>query len=634
MYAIVDIETTGGYAANNAITEVAIVLHDGNRELKRYETLVNPAMAIPRYVQALTGITDEMVADAPYFNEIAPFVYEWLHSAIFVAHNVNFDYSFLKHQLKACGFDLDCKKLCTVRLSRKAFPGAPGYGLGKICRHLDIEIPNRHRAGGDADATVLLFERILATGAQEHIPGMLKGKNKEQYLPVHLPAEQLERLPEQPGVYYFHDGKGKVIYVGKAKNLRKRVTSHFSNNKPGRQKQEFLRNIHAVTYETTGTELMAFLLECIEIRRLWPIYNRSLKRFEQIYGLYIFEDRNGYTRLAIEKKRPRLQPVYSFSMLTEGHSLLWKLIREWKLCPKLCFIQTGEGLCEGVREHYCHGACEQKEGSASYNERVRQALQSLTDGLPSFGLLDEGRNPQEKSCILVEQGRFYGMGYLPAAYLPAAAPLTAGYDRMPAIGELKPLLTPYPENDYIRGLVYQHVEKWPAKKFDLRLVTITLALSLFFISCHSPSADQAATGADSATAKPPVNAIHNPEFRQQVKKEAVAEYTAKMHDPLNPNWFFSVRLYETSKTLAYRVNMRYEELEADDTLKLPDLGTPPKPVIQKGKDSNSCMIGFMDSDNQFREYKLVSVKGDQLAIKAVKHYAVTQGYRLVDEDSR
>ena len=209
---------------------------------------------------------------------------------------------------------------------------------------------------------------------------------------------------------------------------------------------------------------MAFLLECIEIRRLWPLYNRSLKRFEQTYGLYRFEDRNGYFRLAIEKKRRHLQPVYSFSMLTEGHTLLWRLIREWNLCPRLCFLRTGEGPCEGVGEHYCNGACEQKEDRALYNERVEQAVRSLVDSLPSFGLLDEGRNPQEKSCILVEQGRFYGMGYLPADAPPAN-------DRgdLTGIGELKSWLTAYPENEYIRGLVYQHVEKWPAKKIDLRL---------------------------------------------------------------------------------------------------------------------------------------------------------------------
>lgn len=459
MYAIVDIETTGGYAANNAITEVAIVLHNGNREVKRYETLINPGMTIPRYVQALTGITDEMVADAPYFNEIAAFLHEWLQDAVFVAHNVNFDYSFLKHQLKACGLDLECKKLCTIRLSRKVFPGSPGYSLGKLCDHLEIPIPNRHRAGGDAGATVLLFERILQAGGEEHVRHMLKGKSKEQYLPVNLPAEQVERLPETPGVYYFHDVKGKVIYVGKAINLRRRVGSHFSNNKPGRQKQEFLRNIHAISHEPTGTELMAFLLECIEIRRLWPIYNRSLKRFEQTYGLYAFEDRNGYLRLAIEKRKRQLQPLYTFSMLVEGQNLLWKLIREWKLCPKLCFIQTGEGPCEGIKEQFCHGACEQKEGIAEYNQRVEEAMQSLIKNLPSFTLLDEGRHPEEKSCILVEQGKFYGMGYVPAD------------SGISDTEELKTLLTHYPENDYIRGLVYQYVEKWPAKKVDIRLTT-------------------------------------------------------------------------------------------------------------------------------------------------------------------
>lgn len=452
MYAIVDIETTGGYAANNAITEVAIVLHDGNREVKRYETLVHPGQTIPRYVQALTGITDEMVAHAPRFDEIAASVYEWLKDAIFVAHNVNFDYSFLKLQLKACDLDLDCKKLCTVRLSRKVFPGIPGYSLGNLCRHLGISNLNRHRAGGDADATVRLFEMILEAGGLEQIRLMLRGKNKEAYLPIHLPAEQLERLPQVPGVYYFHDQKGKVIYVGKAKNLRHRVSSHFSNNKPGRQKQEFMRNICSITYEMTGTELMAFLLECIEIKRLWPAYNRSLKRFEPSYGLYVYEDRNGYSRLIVEKKRRQLQPVYTFSLLQEGRNLLQKLIREWELCPKLCFIQTGEAPCEGLRLKSCHGACEQMESPDSYNKRVLDAIDSLMKGLPSFALLDQGRHAEEKSCILIEQGRFYGMGYLPAD------------NQIPDAAALKDYLTAYPENDYMRGLVYQYAEKWPAKK--------------------------------------------------------------------------------------------------------------------------------------------------------------------------
>ena len=460
MYAIVDIETTGGYATNNAITEVAIVLHDGIRELKRYETLVNPGMPIPRYVQALTGINDDMVADAPYFNEIAEVVHEWLTGAIFIAHNVNFDYSFIKHQLKACGLDLDSKKLCTVRLSRKTFPGAPSYSLGNICRHLGIDISNRHRAGGDADATVLLFESILKAGGLEHVRSMLKGNSREQYMPTHLPAGELEKLPETPGVYYFHDQKGKVIYVGKAKNLRRRVCSHFSNNKPGRQKQDFLRNIYSISHETTGTELMAFLLECVEIRRLWPAYNRSMKRFQQTYRLYIYEDRSGYARLVLEKHRRQLLPVYTFSLLWEGQNILWKLIRQFNLCPKLCFIQKGEGACEGMKEDYCQGACEHKEPPEAYNQRVQQAVEGLIGSLPTFTLVDEGRHPDEKSCILVEQGRFYGMGYLPADQ-------SWGQHNLPDASELKAFLTQYPENDYMRGLVYQEVEKWPYKRFNL-----------------------------------------------------------------------------------------------------------------------------------------------------------------------
>jgi DNA polymerase-3 subunit epsilon len=452
MYAIVDIETTGGYAANNAITEVAIVLHDGNREVKRYETLVQPGQPIPRYIQALTGITDEMVAEAPCFEEIAPVVHEWLKDSVFVAHNVNFDYSFLKHQLEACGLDLQSKKLCTIRLSRKMFPGISSYSLGNICQHLGIAISNRHRAGGDADATATLLERIIQAGGLEHIRVMLKGKNKEQYLPINLPAEQIERLPQVPGVYYFHDQKGKVIYVGKAKNLRHRVTSHFSNNKPGRQKQEFMRNIWSVSCETTGTELMAFLLECIEIKRLWPVYNRSLKRFEPSYGLYVYEDRNGYLRLVLEKKKRQMVPVYTFSRLEDGRQLLLRLVREAELCPKLCFIQTGEGPCEGLRLHTCHGACEQQEIPDSYNRRVEEAIALLQRDLPSFALLDNGRHGEERSCILIEQGRFYGMGYLPAD--------NSIYDTE----MLKDYLTRYPENDHMRSLVYQYAEKWPAKK--------------------------------------------------------------------------------------------------------------------------------------------------------------------------
>jgi len=237
MFAIVDIETTGGYASGNSISEIAIAIHDGEKMVNYFETLINPQTPIPGYIQVLTGITNAMVSQAPLFEEVASKIYSLLQDKVFVAHNVNFDYSFVRHQLAQCGYELDCKKLCTVRLGRKVLPGHKSYSLGNLCRSLEIEIEQRHRAGGDTLATVKLFECIVKNDLDGDIQAMLKGKSKEQFLPPNLPAEKVAKLPSCPGVYYFHNQKGKIVYVGKAKDLRKRVNSHFSNNKPGKQKK-------------------------------------------------------------------------------------------------------------------------------------------------------------------------------------------------------------------------------------------------------------------------------------------------------------------------------------------------------------------------------------------------------------
>ena len=455
LYAIVDIETTGGYAAANGITEIAVFITDGKNILNQFHTLLNPVYTIPKYVEALTGITNEMVEFEKPFSSIAYELYELLSDKIFVAHNVNFDYSFVKYHLAQSGYDLNCKKLCTIRLGRKILPGSPGYGLGKICKHLGITIENRHRASGDAKATAHLFHHLLHCDANGHVQTMLNNKSKEQFLPPNISSSTIKKLPEQPGVYYFHDKKGKVIYVGKAKSLSKRVNGHFSNNKPNRQKQEFLKKIYNISYKTTATELMAFILESIEIKKLWPEQNRSMKRFEQAYGLYSFEDRRGYIRLCIEKKKKNLKPLYTFNLLAEGHNLLRKLVQQFELCPRLCFLQAENIFCQSFIEKKCKGACEQKESAQEYNARVFACIQHLNSELPSFALVDYGMRKEEQSFILMEKGRFYGMGYLPAN------------TSVPTIDDLKNQLTPYAENDYIRGLIYQHVAKYPSKKISL-----------------------------------------------------------------------------------------------------------------------------------------------------------------------
>jgi DNA polymerase-3 subunit epsilon len=455
LYAIVDIETTGGYAAAGGITEIAIRITDGEKIIHRYETLVNPVYTIPRYVESLTGITNAMVEDARHFKMIADELYELLSDKIFVAHNVNFDYSYLKYYFKEAGYDLDCKKLCTIRLGRQILPGYKSYSLGNFCREIGIEIEHRHRAGGDAEATAKLFHHLLQKDTNGHVQNMLKVKSKEQSIPPNLPAKQIRQLPQNPGVYYFHDNKGKVIYVGKAKNLSKRVNSHFANNKPNRQKQEFLRNIHSITYKTTATELMAFILENVEIKKFWPSQNRSLKRFEQAYALYSFEDRNGYLRLAIEKKNKNIKPLYTFNLLGEGHTLLRNLSHQFQLCPKLCFLQHSTIECEGIKDGRCSGSCEHRESRENYNVRVIECIEQLNKDLPTFALVDYGLSHEQQSCILMEKGRFYGMGYLPS------------HINISGIDDLKNYITPYSENDYIRGLVYQHAVKFPHKKIAL-----------------------------------------------------------------------------------------------------------------------------------------------------------------------
>ncbi len=440
MYAIIDIETTGGHATAHGITEIAIILHNGRETEGTFHTLINPQVSIPRHITALTGITNEMLYDAPLFKDVADKIFNLLQYRVFVAHNVNFDYSFIKNQLNDAGYNLTAKKLCTVRMARKVLPGYASYSLGNLCRELNISITNRHRAMGDALATVQLFEKVLQNDSNGVVAGMLKGRSKEQYLPPHLPAPQIEQLPVTPGVYYFYNQKKKIVYVGKAANLQQRVKGHFSNNDGSKRKQEFLRNIYAVSCRVCSSELSALILESTEIRRLWPQYNRSQKKYHHEYGLYTYEDQNGYLRLVIEKKKKHLLPVYTFNLLHEGQVLLRNMINEFELNEALCFVK--KGVTPVVTDV-----------AAQYNVKVKKAISALHEKLPTF-LLSDGED-ETANYFLMEKGRFAGMGQLQKEAVRED------------IESIKNKLTVYADNDYIRGLIYQFAEKHPEKKIEI-----------------------------------------------------------------------------------------------------------------------------------------------------------------------
>src|SRR6185437_1998988 len=205
MYAVVDIETTGGYASGNGITEIAIFLTDGKKVTDSFHSLINPECYIPSFITSLTGITNEMVQDAPTFEDIADEVENFTKDRVFVAHNVNFDYSFIKQEFSALGLKFERKKLCTVRLSRKIFPNLPSYSLGNLCGSLGIKIKDRHRAKGDAEATTKLLHLLVKGDNESFIDKSLKRTSRETLLPANLPKEDFEALPEEAGVYYFHD---------------------------------------------------------------------------------------------------------------------------------------------------------------------------------------------------------------------------------------------------------------------------------------------------------------------------------------------------------------------------------------------------------------------------------------------
>lgn len=453
MYAIVDIETTGAYAAANGITEISIQVLDGTKVVQRYETLVNPVHRIPPYIAAMTGITDQMVAEAPLFEEIAEEVYDILKDKIFVAHSVNFDYSFIKSQLQFCGFELNTPKLCTVRLSRKIIPGFQSYSLGKLCHALGIAHINQHRAGGDTDATVSLFKLLIKNDTGQHISKSLLRTSKEHVLPPNVPKTDFEKLPYTAGVYYFHDEKGKIVYVGKAKNIRYRVSSHFSNNSTSRQKQNFMRYVYHISFEECGTELAAAVKESAEIKRLWPKFNAAQKKREDIYGLISYYDQSGYLRLAIDKIRTGAEVLSSYHNIDNAKAVLRQLVNDFNLCARLCFISE-ELYNEKLHRVFCKGACEKKETAEAYNERVFAAIEKLKS-LPSFAIIDKGVNHDDKSCILVWQGRFYGMGFISAD----------AQIQQPEY--FKDLVTPYKENSAITNMLFGYAKRYPQKVIHL-----------------------------------------------------------------------------------------------------------------------------------------------------------------------
>ena len=408
MYCIVDIETTGGNSRGNRITEIAIYKHDGERIIDEYQTLINPECRIPYNIVQLTGITDEMVQHAPRFFEVARDIVDFTKDCVFVAHNCPFDYNFVRSEFRSLGYEYERETLCTVKTSRKLIPGHPSYSLGKLCRSLGIEIHARHRAAGDALATTKLFEILLENDDQ----GLIQcNRKREVGYNSPLPREVLDALPDKTGVYYMHDEKGEVIYVGKSKKIRSRIISHL-NNYNTRRSVEMMQSVHHITTEVTGSELISLLLESSEIKSLKPKFNRAQRRALYTYGIFRELDENGYLNFEIRKIKKGEVPLVSVSGAEDGRKELEHYCRELELCQGLCgMYKCGKG-CLHFALKQCRGAGMGLESPEEYNDRAYQLTERFQYHKRNMMIVDRGRSDDEWAIVLIENGAYIGYGFI------------------------------------------------------------------------------------------------------------------------------------------------------------------------------------------------------------------------------
>lgn len=416
MYAIVDIETTGTNASYNCITEVAIYVHDGEKIVDEWHSLINPMREIPPFIVQMTGISNDMVANSPEFADVANEIYSILHDKIFVAHNAGFDYGFLKSHLLENGYDLTTKKLCTVRLSRKIFPGFKSYSLGKLSDSLGVVLENRHRAQGDALATAKIFSMLLANDKENHFTTALKRSSKEQHLPPNMNKAELENLPTGCGVYYFHDATGKIIYVGKAKNIKSRVFGHFTYADYHGKENDLRNSVYSITCTLTGNELIALLLESEEIKRKFPKFNNAQKQWDRNYCIFKYLDQKGYIHLAIERYNVKKEVQKVFPDFLSARNYLIDKVQTFQLCAKYCHLQSVKKACYNVELGKCFGACIEQETTDAYNARLLDAIASFRDENDTYYVIGKGRDSNEKSVIYVEKGHYLGFGYFEAGW--------------------------------------------------------------------------------------------------------------------------------------------------------------------------------------------------------------------------
>lgn len=409
MYAVLDIETTGGKYNEEGITEIAIHKFDGHKVVDKFISLVNPEKEIQPFVVKLTGINSKMLRTAPKFHEVAKRIVEITEDTVLIAHNAQFDYRILRTEFRRLGFNFERKTLCTVELSQKLLPDAESYSLGKLVRSLGIAVSDRHRANGDALATLKLFKLLLAKDSdKEIIQSVVKAETLGELSPRQL--DMVDNVPSETGVYYLHNKDGDIIFIGKSTNIKKRVNQHFT--KSGDRARKLQKETKKVSFEKTGSELAAQLKEYEELRRNRPKYNQRQK--SRVFSHVIYEnvDQKGYASLQIESAGPvQKNSITTFNSIHSAKNTLHEISLEFELCDKINGTSEAKTNCGKYEDGKCLGACIDKENVDTYNARVHQAIEKYSSNNKNIVIVDKGRDIGEYCAILIQNGQFKGLGF-------------------------------------------------------------------------------------------------------------------------------------------------------------------------------------------------------------------------------
>ena len=350
-----------------------------------------------------------MLKSAPKFFEVAKRIVEITEDCIIVAHNAEFDYRILRTEFKRLGYPFKRKTLCTVGLSQQLIPNQDSYSLGKLTRALGIPVTDRHRANGDALATIKLFKLLLAKDIKKSIViDSVKVDVTKRMSESHL--QLIESLPAITGVYYLHDADGTIIYIGKSKNIKHRVNQHLT--KTDRKSRKIQDLVKSVTYESTGSELVALLKENEEIKRNTPKFNSALKHKQVSHGMYSFTDTKGYINLKIEQIHGKYEPITTFGNFQSAKSFMFKMVESYELCQKLTGLDSSKKSCFNHSVKLCKGACIGEESIESYNVRVAEVIAKNSYKSQNLAIIDRGRELDERSVIYVKDGVFKGLGFV------------------------------------------------------------------------------------------------------------------------------------------------------------------------------------------------------------------------------